>query len=99
MVDIMPKLNPIMKKSEIEKAVEDYLAISLEENLTIKRFYQLTNAISLLNFYLNKEQCTSINKKRKEIENFLWNGKYKEYPKCIYQDLIPNDKFDDSYLE
>ena len=70
----------------------------LDENIDIGDFNKQTENLYAIKFYLSKEQCDSINNKRKEIEAFLRKN-VEGYIQIIYDDLSPNPKFDDTYLE
>ena len=98
MVDIIPKLRPILKKDYIEQLIENYKSIQLNGEFDLGKYYKTTDRLYELNFYLTQIQCDEINKKRREIENFIktsnLTGIY-----IVHDDIKPDPKFDDSYLE
>ena len=98
MVDILPKLNPILKRQDIENIVSKYINIVLDENIDIGDFNKQTENLYKFKFYFSKEQCDLINNKRKEIESYLWKN-VEVYIQIVHDDLSPDPKFDDTYLE
>ena len=98
MVDIVPKLRPILKRTELEQLINEYKAIVLNEKIDVGKFNKLTDCIYAVRFYLSEQQCLEVNKKRAEIEDFLQNN-LEGYIHIIRENLVPDPKFDDSYLE
>lgn len=98
MVDIVPKLRPILKRAVLEQLINEYKAIALDEKIDVGKFNKLTDCIYAVRFYLSEQQCLEVNKKRAEIEDFLQKN-LEGYIHIIREDLVPDSKFDDSYLE
>lgn len=59
---------------------------------------KLTECIYAIIFYLSQEQWIEINKKRKEIEDFL-RSNLEGYIQIVREDLVQDSKFDESYLD
>lgn len=98
MVDIIPKLRPVLKREYIAQLVEEYKGILLNNEIDIGKYNRATDRLYELNFYLSQIQCDEINKKRLEVENFIMANKLTLF--CIVRDDIkPDPKFDESYLE
>lgn len=98
MVDIIPKLRPVLKREYIAQLVEEYKGILLNNEIDIGKYNRATDRLYELNFYLSQIQCDEINKKRLEVENFIMVNKLTLF--CIVRDDIkPDPKFDESYLE
>lgn len=70
----------------------------LDENIDIGDFNKQTENLYKFKFYFSKEQCDLINNKRKEIESYLWKN-VEGYIQIVHDDLSPDPKFDDTYLE
>ena len=98
MVDIIPKLRPVLKREYIAQLVEEYKGILLNNEIDIGKYNRATDRLYELNFYLSQAQCDEINKKRLEVENFIMANKLTLF--CIVRDDIkPDPKFDESYLD
>jgi len=96
MVDVYPDLLPQIKKSEIEKYLNDLRDISNKDILDNDEYRKTMNWLDKHQFYLSQEQCDEINgiipicnkKEKKDIYQIfiLWNA------------LKPNPDMDDSYF-
>lgn len=98
MVDVIPKLRPILKKNDIVQLVEEYKKIPLNDGFDLGKYYNATDQLYELSFYLSQDQCDEINKKRHEAEDFIKKSNFT----CLYivhDDVKPDPKFDESYLE
>ena len=70
----------------------------LNNEIDIGKYNRATDRLYELNFYLSQAQCDEINKKRLEVENFIMANKLTLF--CIVRDDIkPDPKFDESYLD
>ena len=98
MVNIIPKLPPILKRTGLEQLINNYKSIVLDEKIDVGKFNKLTDCIYAVRFYLSQQQCLEVNKKKAEIEDFLRNN-LEGYIKIVREDLFPNPKFSNSYLE
>lgn len=97
MINLIPDLKPQIKHSLILGAIEDFKSIFDEEELNYKAFNQGMSFFQSLNFYLTKDECESINKLRKDIEE-----KFKKdlvMMHIVYSDLHPNEEMNDSYYK
>ena len=70
----------------------------LDDKIDVGKFNKLTDYIYSVKFYLSQQQCMEINKKRTEIEDFL-RSNLEGCIQIIREDLVPDAKFNDSYLE
>lgn len=98
MVNIVPELRPILKRADIGQLISEYKSIVLDEKIDVGKFNKLTDCIYSKRFYLSQEQCTEINRKRKEIEDFL-RSNLEGYIQIVREDLVQDSKFDESYLD
>ena len=71
MVDIIPKLRPVLKKNDIARLIEEYKRIPLNEKFDLSKYYKATDRLYEMSFYLSQVQCDEINKKRHDAENFI----------------------------
>ena len=99
MVDFVPHLRPIIKRSLVENIVTELKTISLDETISIKKFNSIIDSLYNMEFYLNSEQCSLINEKRKEIEKKLWEQNDGGYAQMIREDLVPDSECNSSYFE
>lgn len=97
MINLIPNLKSQIKHSLILDAIKDFNSIYNSEKLNYKAFNQGMSFFQSLNFYLTKEECETINKLRKDIEE-----KFKEdleMMRIVYNDLEPNEEMNGSYYE
>lgn len=88
-VDIVPLLNPQIKKSEIEKHI-----VALE-GATNDTYHAFQNWLDQHRFYLNEMQCDRINKALERLEHLPQRvGELR----WIVSPFEPNCQLDDSYL-
>jgi hypothetical protein len=88
-VDIVPLLNPQIKKSEIEKHI-----VGLE-GATNDTYHAFQNWLDKHRFYLNERQCDRINKALERLEHLPQRvGELR----WIVSPFEPNCQLDDSYL-
>ena len=88
-VDIVPLLNPQIKKSEIEKHI-----VALE-GATNDTYHAFQNWLDKHRFYLNEKQCDRINKALERLEHLPQRvGELR----WIVSPFEPNCQLDDSYL-
>jgi hypothetical protein len=88
-VDIVPLLNPQIKKSEIEKNV------AALEGASNDTYHAFQNWLDKHRFYLNKKQCDRINKALKRLEDL---PKRVGELRWIVPAFEPDPRLDESYL-
>jgi len=88
-VDIVPLLNPQIKKREIEKHI---VALEGASNDT---YHASQNWLDKHRFYLNPRQCDRINKALERLEHL---PKRVGELRWIVSPFEPNCRLDDSYL-
>lgn len=96
MIDIIPKLKPRIKHSEISDRINELKSLNSLEKVERKKYYPIINWFESNQFYLTDDECDKINKLRKEIE------KKEAEPASIWivrKDLVSNDEMNDSYYE
>ncbi|SMG37261.1 diadenylate cyclase [Fibrobacter sp. UWB13] len=98
MVDIIPKLRPILKKNDIVRLVEEYKNFPLNDEFDLNKYYKARDRLYELSFYLSQNQCDEINKKRHESEDFIKKNNFTRLY-IARDDVKPDPKFDESYLE
>lgn len=96
MVDFYPILRPMIKRSKIEEQLGEFRRISQEEILDDERYASVMGWFSQNEFYLSLDQCSEINKIKKECDQ-----KTRKYPYraiVLWNDVRPDSEMDDSYF-
>ena len=89
-VDVIPELRPRIKQSVLERAIAE-LEAATEEN-----YHPVINWLNAHRFYINQEQCDSINAALKRIqEEPLEVGEIR----IEWREFSPDPGLDDSYFE
>jgi len=95
-VDLYPELLPKIRKSEIEKHLNNLRNISSKDVLDNDEYRKTMNWLDKHQFYLSQEQCDEINKIIP-----ICNEKEKKDPYqmfILWNDLKPNPEMDESYF-
>jgi len=96
MIDIIPKLRPRIKHSEITNRLYELEKLNLLEKVERKKYYSIINWFENNEFYLSDNECLKINELRKEIEKKeaepanMW---------IVRKDLVSNSEMNDSYYK
>lgn len=92
-IDILPKLPYRVKKSSVDKAVEEYLALATPPYDT-DELEKSWVAVKQLRFYLSDDQCSRINQAKKAIED--WKSSH-GIGYLIEDDFVPNAAMNAGY--
>ena len=95
-VDLYPTLLPIIKKSEIEKHLDDLRVISSEDVLEDDKYMSTMNWFEKHEFYLSQDQCDEINKIKLKCNKKERKDPYRVF--VLWNDLKQNPEMDDSYF-
>lgn len=98
MVDFLPYLRPIIKKTTIDDLVSILSDIASSKEINTKKFNQTMEKIEEYSFYLKGDQCEFINSKRKEIEERIKTEHEGSLAMIIRNDLVPNPECNDSFF-
>jgi hypothetical protein len=93
MVDIVPKLRPQVKHSDIRHGIQSLEGILAQENPEVAGFNKLMDYFRNMQFYLTPDECMQINELRKSIEEkqgFLT-------VRIVHKDLAPHPEMNDSF--
>lgn len=97
MINLIPNLKPQIKHSLIIEAIDEFKTIFESDELNYKAFNQGMSFFQSLNFYLTDNECETINKLRKDIEE-----KFKKdlmMMHIVYSDLKPNEEINETYYK
>lgn len=97
MINLIPDLRPQIKHSLITEAIEEFKSLLDLDKLNHKAFNQGMSFFQSLNFYLTDNECITINKLRKEIEEKFQKDLAMMH--IVYSDLKPNDEMNESYYK
>lgn len=94
-INILPELIPLVKRSAVQKAVDDFVAAVADENVGYEVLFDLWEAAEKLGFYLSADQCEALNDARRTFES------EKDYQRLRVQfhrnDLAPDIRMNESY--
>ena len=94
-VDLIPNLMPLIARSTVETAVEDFRKCCDQEEVDRAEFIRTHDEVKGLKFYLNEEQCRLVNAlyAREEQKVFAGNA-----IRLIEPPLGSNPEMDESYF-
>ncbi|TCC95122.1 hypothetical protein EZ444_16170 [Pedobacter hiemivivus] len=94
MINLLPDLIPQIKHSTVEYAIKDFKKILDESKFDSVSFKRKMHYFKSIQFYLQQDECVTINEVRKQIEK-----KFEADPKMTstYSDLTSNPQMDDSF--
>jgi DNA integrity scanning protein DisA with diadenylate cyclase activity len=92
MINLIPKLLPQIKHSEILEVIEVLLEVNKLEKVGNSQYYPSLNYLENHQFYLTEEECNIINTVRKEIETKNFGT-----VKIVRTDLKSNSEMNSSY--
>lgn len=92
MVDIIPFLRPQIARKEINAMIE--LMEKMKDEGDNKNLGEVMSWFRSREFYLSAEQCTQVNKLRKEIESHSTSGTIR----FVYSDLCPHSEMNETYF-
>lgn len=93
MIDIVPKLNPLISKKEIERNIQDFKLLSKDDAPNYKMFNDFMSYFKQVSFYLTEQECMIINETRRTIESKYIDRNIK----ILYEDFKPNNEMNESY--
>jgi sensor domain DACNG-containing protein/sensor domain DACNH-containing protein len=93
-IDILPRLQPRIRREVVDIAVEQYLAAVAVDPPAIRPANDAWERLKALRFYLSKEQCEVVNVARAVLE--AWRLKNQQI-RIVEQDLSPDPDMNDSY--
>ena len=93
MIDIVPKLKPLISKREIQCKLDEFEMLSNEESPNYKKYNDFMSYFRQVSFYLLGEECTFVNEHRKKIESKFDDNNIR----IIYEDLTPNREMNESF--
>ena len=96
MIDLYPDLLPQIKKSDIEKNLNELRTISSEKILDNERYGTVMSWFEHHKFYLSQDECNEINRLKGECNEKERKDIYQVF--CVWNDLRPNPDMDESYF-
>jgi len=92
-IDLIPNLMPLLKRSALEEALNNFRKIGEVQEINVKDFNRTMDWFSNHRFYLSSEVCQEVNDLRKSIESRWPNA-----IRIMRSDLSPNPEMNDSYF-
>lgn len=96
MINVIPKLLPKIKHSEITHIINILAQLSLEENFDRKVFYEVMEWLKKRKFYLTKSECETINELKIALQTL--DPKLNGHAMWIeHENFYPNPDMNDAY--
>jgi hypothetical protein len=92
-IDILPRLQPRVKRSAVQSAVETYLSLSTPGRRQSGRA-DAWNQVERLRFYLSEEQCRLLNEARTALNR--WDEEHDRFI-VMWQKFVPNPDMNETY--
>ncbi|MEQ5790651.1 DNA integrity scanning protein DisA nucleotide-binding domain protein [Muricauda sp. NFXS6] len=94
MINFIPQLKPQIKHSDIIDKIDGLKELNKLEKVERKKYYPILNWLENHRFYLRENECSEINKIRKELEQ---KEKDSSSVWIVRNNFIPNPEMNDSY--
>ena len=95
MIDMLPRLMPRVRSKEVAEVVDDFYQCCDSAPVDAEEFARLYERVKLYAFYLNDEQCRTVNEKHeREMDLRLASGG----TKFETEKLEPNPQMNESYF-
>ncbi|MEU6723168.1 hypothetical protein ABZ917_05585 [Nonomuraea wenchangensis] len=91
-IDILPRLEPRVRRRDVESAVRHYLDLAASGSLNMREISKAWDLVKSLRFYLTAEQCEELNAARLEVER-----RNRSKTRIIEPVLTPYEEMNDSY--
>ena len=94
-IDLIPNLKPQIKRSLIGRKINELAKLSKTNTFLRKNFNSLMDFFQENDFYLSQQECTAVNKLRRDIEVKYKDGS--DGMRMIWDNLSPHIGMNDSY--
>jgi len=94
-IDLIPNLKPQIKRSMIGRKINELAKLSKTDRFLRKNFNSLMDFFQENDFYLSQQECTAVNKLRRDIEVKYKDGS--DGMRMIWDNLSPHIGMNDSY--
>ncbi|MFD0468563.1 hypothetical protein ACFQ0B_09830 [Nonomuraea thailandensis] len=91
-IDILPRLEPRVRRCDVESAVRRYLDLAASDSMNIREIVKAWDLVKSLRFYLTAEQCEHLNAARQGVEH-----RNPSQIRIIEPILAPDGAMNDSY--
>lgn len=95
MVDVIPKLMPQIRHSEIIQFIKTLESINSKETFNDQTYYDIMDMLNRRSFYLTKEECKRINTLNRSLAEF--DRKAGKTVWRVFDKFVPNPRMSDRF--
>lgn len=95
MIDLVPKLLPQIKRSDLLSAIENFIVLKNKDSLKSLEYHTALRHLRNYEFYLSDADCQKINQVKMTLEKVL---NLNEYNSVLAENFHPNSLLNDDYF-